>query len=202
MLYCKEKHKIQLVKDKSGKWKTPIPPILYSEATGRPFRNCSECGLELLINGAGYIIVKSVTQNLTYGALETFMEYALCFQCHQQLWNSLSTKTIRHLERYIEKSVDFVTRNRALQQHKKCLHDWIGHCIVTGAPLDKCEGFQINALAIGNELVFDDLPYALCVEALHEEEKCFSKSSWQTWCTYFEAHFGYPPLIRDILGTS
>ncbi len=198
-LYCKEKHSVLLRRDKSGKWKTSIPSILYSEATGRPFSHCSECGLELLRNGAGYIIVKSIVQNQTYRVSETAMEYALCFQCHQRLWNSLSTKTIRQLERFIERSVDFVSRNRALQQRKKSLHDWIGHCIVTGAALETCDQFQINALAIGDELVFDDLPYSLSINALREEEKCFSKSSWQTWCNYFEANFGYPRLIRDIL---
>lgn len=195
--YNKQKYKITI--EKSGTWILPIPDILYSEATGRPFAHCSQCGLELLENGAGYIIAKSVLQNLTYKSSETTMEYALCFQCHQTLWNSFSTETIRQLEQFLERSVDFPMRNQRLQQRKKTLHDWIGTCLVTGAALETCEFYQLNALAIGPTLIFEDLPYALSWEALQTEEQLFSTSSWNTWCAYFEKHFGYPALIRDIL---
>lgn len=148
----------------------PIPEIFQSAETGRPFEECVSCGLELGADGVGYLIEKGFSKG------ETAFEYAMCFECHQQIATEISPASMKRIEHYFGERIDLVERHRKISERSPDRwRDRISRCVLSGKELG--EEYQIYGQCDGGDLMLAYLPYAISGEELENIAQILSKET-------------------------
>lgn len=147
-----------------------IPGIFYSDLSGKPFQHCFQCEKELIKSGENYIIEKAFMQNLTYEIKNTLFEYAMCIDCYKKVHNSFSSKSLDNMRQFFNQRVNFEKRNaELLKKGDSCdVNNWISNCLVNDSPINEVKEFQLACHCIGPNIIYDQLPYMISVEAMDE----------------------------------
>lgn len=141
----------------------PAPKVFWCFETGEMFRRCFMCDIDLMIEGTNYLIEKAFRKK------EVIFEYAMCYDCVQQMRETLSVQSRKLIDNYFDEHVDIEERRKTLiETHGRRTHSWIGNCLITGTPISQCEEYQIYGWFIDKDIVFTGMPYMLSGVVLDE----------------------------------
>jgi len=133
-----------------------IPEEFWCFETGEPFQRCFMCSCDLMHEGTHYLVEKAFRKK------EVLFEYAMCFECLQDIRKQLSNQSLKLIENYFDEHVDFVKRtNDFLEAYGPETRFWIDKCMIKGTPISECEEHQIYGWFIDESIVFPGMPYML-----------------------------------------
>ena len=166
----------------------PLPPLFHSDQRDGPFETCTVCDRELLIDGVQYIVEKAVRKG------ETIFEFAICFDCHENLADDLSAESQRRIDAHFGERVDIVERRKALlERAPDDAYPWLETCLLTKKPRAECKEFQLFAQCDGGDLLFAYMPYMISGEGMEGLIRLLSKRTRETLDDFTGRYLGMPP---------
>jgi hypothetical protein len=187
-------------KEPQDHYSTPIPEMLFSGDTGRPFTNCMVCDKFLLNAGTPYMIEKAVRQISAMNVKEVLFEYAMCMDCVVKMNASMSVESRQRISEYFALHANFLKRSMGfLRNDKLDFESWTENCLIKHTPLADTAEYQIVAECDGNNLVFSGAPFALSMEALEEMTALLSEKSLGEIDDFTGKYFTGPPEVSAIL---
>lgn len=163
----------------------PVPKVFWCFETGEMFRRCHMCTIDLMIEGTNYLIEKAFRKK------EVVFEYAMCFDCVQQLQETLSVQSRKLIENYFSEHVDLEERRKVLiEKHGRKPRSWIDKCMIKGTPMTQCEEHQIYAWCIDTDIVFTGMPYMLSGVVIDELLSLLSNETVGVLDDFSEKLFG------------
>lgn len=144
-----------------------IPPVFYSDLTSKPFRECINCGKNLLNPGTLYMIEKAIVQTQPHRTKNTIYEYAMCFDCWEETRKTLSQESLKRIAAYFANRVDMEKRRKQLEKSTD-VDDWLNACIVSGEPIESMNEYQIACQCDGQYMAYHYLPYLLSGKVAEE----------------------------------
>jgi len=177
--------------------KINIPEIFYSTMTNQPFTNCTACDTYLL-DDEDYLIEKAFKHNKKYNTTDVIFEYAMCFDCFEDVYSSLSEESRSRLEEYYRNNVDFAERRqRNFAQKELDTSHWLSHCLIKNTSIDPEEEYQIAGEFLGNKIVLHDFPFALSEKALEDMVQLLSNKTIDQLDDFSGEYLGPPPEFAD-----
>ncbi len=172
----------------------PVPEVFWSFETGAPFKACSVCGTDLAAPGTNYFIEKAFKKE------EAIFEYAMCWECREEIAKDLSQKSMELIVNYFQEHVDADKRNEQLKQRTQfSTDDWLGNCLIKDSPLNEAKEHQIYGHFVDENMVFDIFPYALSDLAVDDLIKLLSNETLGTLNDFsnklFDIDLSNPVLI-------
>ncbi len=176
----------------------PVPEIFCRQESKTPFGQCTLC--ESSLSEQHYIVEKVIRNYQALNTSEVIFEYAMCLNCAQSMHMALSEESRKKVEAYLSAHVDREARNReAACRIEKPAEQWISKCLVKDQQVNQAAGYSIYALCKGNEIIYGDLPYAICEEAQEEIVQLLSAKSLKIMDDFIGQHFSGPPEVAEIL---
>jgi hypothetical protein len=178
----------------------PIPEMLFSGDSGKPFANCMVCDKFLLNNGTPYMIEKAVRQIPAMNVKEVLFEYAMCMDCVAMMNASLSVESRQRISAYFAERVNFLKRGMGfLKNNRLDIESWTENCLIKQTPIINTAEYQIVAECDGNNLAFSCAPFALSMEAMEEMTALLSEKSLGEIDDFTGKYFTGPPEVSAIL---
>lgn len=180
----------------------PIPKIFYSDLTGQPLSNCVTCDRNLIEGNEPYVIEKAFRYYQEYDIHNTIFEYVMCIPCAQKMNAKMSKVSLGKIQDYFS-SLDMAGRRQSLiEKYGADLDGWIDECLIKKTKRANLEEYQICAQCIGDQLVFDVLPYMLSHEASNEIVELLSAETLEEYNRFVDDNFGLPPEFKKALKDS
>lgn len=177
----------------------PIPDILYADQGTGPMQYCVMCNKDLLHAKEPYIIEKAFRFYPEFQLRNTIFEYIMCMGCAKKMHDSMSEESIRNIRNYFSK-IDLQDRSAKLwSADKNNFEAWTSQCLVKGTEKKNLNEYQICAQCIGDQLVFDLLPYMLSFEASEEVSSLLSAKTLGEYNRFIDDYFGLPPEFKKAL---
>lgn len=143
------------------------------------------CDIDLMVDGTNYLIEKAFRKK------EVIFEYAMCFECLQQMRKELSVQSRKLIDHYFEEHINIEERRKLLiEKYGRRTHSWINKCMIKGTPMAQCEEYQIYGWCIDKDIVFNGLPYMLSGEVMDELLNLLSKETIGILDEFSEKLFG------------
>ena len=177
----------------------PVPKVFWSDLTGKPFENCIMCEKYLLNDGTLYMIEKAFKSYNTDAADSTIFEYAICLECADKMQSKLSQESRLKMDAYYQERVDLFERRKKLEEVENNLGDRIGECLLLQQPAAKGGEYQIYAQCDGKDMVYLDMPFMICGEAVDELIQLMSNETLDELNGFMNDLTGGPPELRELL---
>lgn len=148
---------------------SPIPVIFHSDKHHKPFTHCKMCGKDVVNSGAPYMIEKAYGQDLSSGVRKVVFELAYCLDCLNEVNQSLSKESKQKIQHFFEENANMEKREAELKKYNLIDPEvWLHNCIFKNQSIDEVKEFQIYALCLGEEMLYQHAPYMVCGEAIDE----------------------------------
>jgi hypothetical protein len=155
-----------------------IPKIFYSSKDDKPIMHCAMCNQLLVLGKEPYIIEKAFKKDKITNQIEVIFEYALCNTCQKKSSKELSSQSVKNIQMYFDLYVDFEKRQKELLLPTKFeFSECIKNCIITNKPVSEYSEFQIGGSFFRNQLLLDNLPFAIGEKAIDELQEVLSKKT-------------------------
>ena len=181
--------------------RSPIPKAFLSDLTGEPLSHCMVCEAELLKSGTPYIIEKSFKVyrgELT--ATNTIFEFVMCIWCAMQTRNSLSKQSLEAMERFMKENGNLQGRSEKLLAAENPDPElWLNHCLVSGAPADDLEEFQICGQFQGSEMICSEFPFLISGPVMDQMAELMSPETLDELDRFTREHVNGPPELAELL---
>lgn len=173
-----------------------IPPELCSSDTGAPFARCLVCDRPL-DGDTEYMVEKAFRRYPDYGLRDTVFEYAVCTECYAEISGRFSAESRARVDTYFAERVDQEERVKRLEaEAADNIAPWIGRCMVSGAPVDELEEYQVVAHCIGGFLVLGPAPFIIGGPVIDEIVELLSNETLDELGGFRDQYFGLPPELR------
>jgi len=173
-----------------------IPDEFLSSKTNKPIGYCMLCGKNLLIDHSPYMIEKAFQRNLSTKQFEMVFEYALCSVCQRNATSELSKESLANIKMYFDLYVDFDKRQQEQANYdKNQFLSGIKNCIITNKPISEYNEYQIGGYFYRNQMLTDNLPFAIGEKAMNEIQDVISKKT-RDFLDKFKDKI-IPPSVRD-----
>lgn len=180
----------------------PIPPIFYPEGSDKPFCNCKVCGKELIDSEEQYVIEKAYGQDIETGKRQVIFEFVYCFDCVQEIHQTLSVESRAKIAEYMQQNSDLERRDAELKKHELFDVDiWLHNCVVKNQSIDEVKEFQVYALCMGNDLLFHQAPYMICGDAVDDIMGLLSNKSLDILNDLMTDLTDLPPEFSELFKT-
>ena len=160
-----------------------VPDEFHSVETGKPFEHCIECQLPLLDQlESPYLIAKAVQRE------ETILEWAMCGDCSTRFREEISEESKQAVAKYFSKS-------KAPPEHIMSLPEVkTSYCYVCARRRDEIEGYSLQAVCSGHELISLLAPMLICHQCEEEAGESLSKATRDHFDRFYEDNFPGPPM--------
>ena len=74
---------------------------------------------------------------------------------------------------------------------------WLSECVLTGASADDCQERQIYGLCLGDQMIFDQLPFMISGAGIEEMTNLLSEKTKGWMRDFMDKNFGMPPEFSD-----
>ena len=163
----------------------PVPEVFRCFETGEMFQRCRMCDIDLMVEGTNYLIEKAFRKK------EVIFEYAMCFDCVQQMRETLSAQSRKLIDNYFEEHIDIEERRKTLiEKYGRRTRSWINNCMIKGTPMNQCEEHQIYGWFIDKDIVFTGMPYMLSGAVMDELLNLLSNETIGVLDDFSEKLFG------------
>ena len=179
----------------------PVPEIFRSTETGEPFERCAMCDRYLLDHDTSYVVEKAFRSYRGYKARETVFEYALCYDCREELTSEFSRESMERIQNYFAERVDMVARRQKLIEDAPEgleLDPWVSRCIVTGEPVSEMEEYQVFCECEGPLMLYGYSPYVLGGAAIDEIMELLSAKTLDELNGFADDVLGLPPELEEL----
>ncbi|MEM9410859.1 MAG: hypothetical protein AAGA30_07075 [Planctomycetota bacterium] len=166
-----------------------IPKILHSVEKDMPFRNCLQCGADLLTSNRYYVIEKVFKRN------EVIVELAMCLECREdQGEEGMSAQSASNMQSFVEQRINVQERLRLMSQVNDSdkIDPWLERCILSDQPSQIFSEFQIVALCRGPWIQRDFYPALISGRALEEMSDSLSPETRDWMDDFVGDNFGMP----------
>ncbi len=153
-----------------------IPIMFYSEKSSDKFKECKICTENLLQDGINYVIEKAYEKNILSGKTELIYEYAICYDCIEQVIKSYSKKSITNINNFFINSIDLERRNYDLSGNEN-VEDWISTCVISGKKIENLDNYQISAMCVGENIIFSHFPMMISGDVMEEVQELISEET-------------------------
>lgn len=179
---------------------TDIPESFHSFETGKPFQACLVCGIDLIGSGMPYFIEKAYRKYPGYQAFDITYEFAMCFQCAENLRKELSIESQEKMKDYMESKVDFEKRRHSMSEYNpsKGIEPWLDHCLVSGDSLQDQNEYILYGYFQGNHMMVSDFPYAIGPKAMDELTDLLSNKTLGEMDDFMGQYFTGPPEVNEL----
>ena len=189
---------------------SPIPQLLWSEYSGKPFFRCIDCEVPLLESNA-YVVQKR------FVAGEAVFEMAMCERCREKMAREYSEETKQKITAWMNSQFrsqaeetqsasdgPHVIEVREIEEDKEgheLLHQCMDFCSICGTEREKCHRYSIAGLCRDNEIVaqitpVSRTPLVVCEKCEHGMADLISRKTRDSWDRFVEEHFDGPPGIE------
>jgi len=173
-----------------------IPEEFFSSKTNKPIDHCMLCGKNLQLDYSPYLIEKAFQKNISTQKFEVIFEYALCMVCQRNASSELSKESLANIKMYFNLYVDFDKRQLQIEKNENFkLSTCLDNCIITNKPISQYNEYQIGGYFFRNQLLTDNLPFAIGEKAINELQDVISKKT-RDFLNGFKDKV-LPPNIRD-----
>jgi hypothetical protein len=156
----------------------PLPDDFLSSKNNKPMGHCMLCGKNLLTDNSPYLIEKAFQKNMISKNFELVFEYALCSECQQNTTKELSKESLANIKMYFELYVDFEKRQAGFDHFDKEKYtECMQNCIITKKPITDYNEYQIGGYFYRNQLLTNNLPFAIGGKAINELQDVISKKT-------------------------
>ncbi len=169
----------------------PIDKAFYPFDSEQRFQECTMCKKKLTEHSE-FLIEKANK------GTDVIFEIAICVPCAMAMQKQLSVESTERIEKYMSR-VDFQARAQYfLDNPTNNIEDYIGHCVVSGKPIDKKEEHQIYSYCTGDNMLYSAMPYAISGEIMAEIQELLSPETKQEMDDFMEQYL-IPDDLRDLL---
>ncbi|ELR68751.1 hypothetical protein C900_05847 [Fulvivirga imtechensis AK7] len=179
--------------------KIDIPKEFHSFSKGDLFDTCIECDRFLLEEGTEYFIEKAIKTYSGYQATDVIFEYAICLDCAEKMRKRMSIESMRSIEDYFARNVDFHERMELMQANPHNPEAWMDKCMVNGHSKYQLNEYQIYAHCNGKHMELTHMPYLISGEVIDELTHLLSEKTLDELDGFFNNHFGPPPELMEPL---
>jgi len=159
-----------------------IPKEFHCFETGKPFETCLECRLPLADQvESPYYISKAFRRG------ETILEWALCGDCAQRFREDISIESRERIQKFLGQA-------KSGEEHmmrppiKKT-----SYCFICTKDRKELDGFTIQAICSGDELLNMLAPLLVCHQCEEEAGELLSKATRDHYERFFADNFPGPP---------
>lgn len=172
--------------------KTDIPASFYSFESEKPFENCIECNSNLVKDGTPYFVEKAFRRYPGFKAFDVVYEFAMCFKCAEKMRLTMSAKSTKALQVFIESSIQ--KKSRAEDQPH------MNACLITDQPIQEQEEYIIYGVFQGDQMMVADFPYAIGLDAMNQLSDLLSNETLDIMDDFMGKHFTGPPEVNELIG--
>ena len=171
-----------------------IPELFYSDATKQKFQFCIECNNYLLNSGKFYVIEKAVRNYKKFNTRDTLFEYALCMDCEEAIWDTISKSSAEKLEEYYSGNIDYERRLRRYEKlETRDLHLMTSRCLIKDISIDETDEYILVAFCQDEYIIVHYAPYMICGEAMDEVGQLLSNKTIEIMDDFVGRNLGIPP---------
>lgn len=177
-----------------------IPESFYSFQTGEPFHKCLVCGQDLKASGKPYFIEKAFRKYPGYSAFDITYEFAMCFNCAEDLRKELSVESQERMKEYMESRIDFGKRRQSMKSFDptRNVEPWLDHCLITGEPLQDQNEYVLYGYFQADKMMVSDFPYAIGPKAMDELTDLLSNKTLGEMDDFMGQYFTGPPEVNEL----
>ncbi len=179
----------------------PVPPIFQSTETGRAFERCVACDRFLLDDTTQYVIEKAFRSYEGFDARETIFEYALCVDCRDALMEELSEESLQRMQNYFASHVAVAVRRLRLiesAQSNVQLDPWISTCMISGAPVQELNEYQVYCECQGPNMLYSYAPFTIGGPVMDEIAELLSNKTLDELDGFADDILGLPPELEEL----
>lgn len=182
--------------------KAEIPKVFWSDLTNQPFDKCISCECNLLDDNVEYMIEKAFQSTNISGVNSTIFEYAMCFDCANQLRSQLSASSLKNIDRFYANRADFESRRNKLLSNDLNVDIWLNDCIINQRPYQVGEEFQIYGQCVGKDFIYADMPFMISGQALEEIIDLISNETMDELDNFKDKLTSGPPEFMELLNST
>ena len=167
-----------------------IPEEFHSLETGSSFKNCCDCGCELLDSAQMYMIQKCFSNG------ECVMEFALCDKCKEILDGQISSESKEAMYDFLFDNTDITEQKGDQNQAEAILQ--IEECLTCSKKRCDCKTFTYSGLFVGEHLIPGPLPMMICEDCQSTIAENMSDHTRDVKNKFYEENFPGPPSEVDL----
>lgn len=172
-----------------------IPPLLFSETTGKPIESCSACNQPL---DDTYRIFKTFSRPSPDEPPIQLFEMALCDGCQSTYGDKISRETKEKIEALQETNPDLAVGtviDLDVLLNKKKEQEYL--CKYSKKPMESLKEYEISAFLAGNKLIGRiDI---LGEDGIKAYQDCISEETQGYMDDFFNDLIDLPPEIKELL---
>ncbi len=189
---------------------TPIPELLWSEYSGKPFVHCIDCKVPLAESNV-YVVQKR------FVAGEAVFEMAMCERCRESMTVEYSEETKRNITEFMtnqfrKKAIEGLGESEGTHvievkeiedeaEGQALLDQCIEHCLICGTERSKCHRYSLAGLCRDNEIVaqitpLSRTPLMVCEKSELGMSQLLSQQTRDSWDRFVSEHFDGPPGVE------
>jgi len=150
-----------------------IPQDFLNSKTEKPFEKCSLCNKNI-VSEEMYFIEKNYKKSLQTAKHELIFEYAMCFECRQNLASELSKESVQNLQMYF----DLYTQNSKEPETDQEVKQKLSTCFVRKKNITEFNEYQKGAIFANNKmLLMNNSPIAMSSYAIEEIQELISEKT-------------------------
>ncbi len=176
-----------------------IPKIFQSFEKDEKFSNCLICNKPLLVNDTQYVVEKAIRKYNDSDVQDVIFEYAMCFDCVEQMHSELSEESNQRIMNYFMNNVNLESRMQDIASaDNDNIDNWLSKCMIKGTSINELNEYVISAHCINDKLLLSFLPYMISEDAMDEMTELLSKKTSDFLNGFRDKYFGLPPEYEDI----
>lgn len=152
-----------------------------------------------LLDGADYLIEKSIRTLPSPARTETLFEYAICMDCAERMRKQLSKESLQRISAYFSERVNIKFRLEFIAEPDTTFRDCVSHCLLTDVPIKKEREYSLYAQCQGKRLVYGVFPYAVSEAVMEEVNTLLSAKSREVLNGFIDRYFSGPPEVAELL---
>jgi hypothetical protein len=179
--------------------KAEIPDI-FKNSQKEYFKNCSLCHCDLFQDNSFYFVERLFKKHISFNITEVLFEYAICFDCSENLKKELSEESKSNIEKYMLVHFPAAKRLKNLQRKRKLDH-FIDQCAITKKAVNRIENYTLIGHFSANKMLLSFAPFVLGEEIIEEMNELISAKTRKVLDNFMDKISDLPPELKQLLLT-
>jgi len=130
--------------------------------------------------------------NQSYVGDECVFEFAMCFDCREQMNEKLSEKSRVAMFDFMHDNTDMESREEELGDDSDT-DDYITNCLTCGKSREDSKSYTIGAMFSASQIIKGPFPMLICDDCEGKIGETISAETRDVWDNFIGEHFPGPP---------
>jgi|TARA_B110000908_G_scaffold42663_2_gene51922 uncharacterized protein YlaI len=130
--------------------------------------------------------------NQSYVGDECVFEFAMCFECREQMNEKLSEKSRVAMFDFMHDNTDMELREEKLGNDSDT-DDYIANCLTCGKSREATQSYTLGAMFSSDHLIKGPFPMLICDDCEGKIGETISDETRDVWDKFIGEHFPGPP---------